>query len=131
MTEYERQKLTRRERQIMDALYRRDGAIVAEVLAELPDPPGYSSVRKLLELMESKGLVRHERVGRRYVYYPCVPREKARRGVLMDMLGTFFDGSVEEAVATLLDVGSGRLSDEELDRIAELARAARERGRGR
>src|SRR5437868_2296202 len=101
-------QLTRRERQIMDVIYRRGQATVAEVLAGLPDPPSYSSVRTLLKLLEAKGQLRHEASGPRYVYIPTLSRDKARRSALRNVVKTFFDGSTEEAVAALLDVHDAR-----------------------
>ena len=126
---FDRTELTRRESQIMRSLYRRGEATAAEVREDLPDPPGYSSVRKLLEILEGKGHVVHEREGRRYVYRPAVPAEEARGSVLRQVVGTFFQGSVEDAVATLLDSEAAELSDEELDRIVAMAERARREGR--
>ena len=121
--------LTRRETQIMAILHRRARATAAEVLAELPDPPGYSSVRKLLEILEGKGLVRHEQDGPRYVYSPSAAPEQARKSALQDVLRTFFGGSVEQAVATLLEISGPKLKPDELERIAKLAEQARKEGR--
>ena len=121
--------LTRREAQIMAILHRRGRATAAEVLAELPDPPGYSSVRKLLEILEGKGYVRHDQDGPRYVYSPSAAPEQARRSALQDVLRTFFAGSVEQAVATLLELSGPKLTPEELERIAKLAEQAKKEGR--
>lgn len=126
---FDRTELTRRESQIMRILFRREAATAVQVQEDLPDPPGYSSVRKLLEILERKGHVEHEREGRRYVYRPVVPVEEASRSVLRQVVGTFFQGSVEDAVAALLEAESARLSDEELDRIAAMAERARREGR--
>ena len=123
--DYDPTQLSRRESQIMTALYRLERATVAEIRDALDDAPGYSSVRKMLEILESKGHVRHEDDGLRYVYVPTVPREEARRSVLRRVLGTFFDGSVEDVMAAL--VKDGELSAAELDRIERMAREARER----
>jgi BlaI family transcriptional regulator, penicillinase repressor len=120
--------LSRRERQVMDIVYRSGEVTVAEVLAELPDPPTYSAVRALLRILESKGHLSHRQDGPRYVYTPKVPREAARESALARVLGTFFDGSVEHTVATLLDLEAENLSDEELDRLAELVAAAKRKG---
>jgi len=121
--------LSRRERQIMDVIYRRGQATAAEVLDELPDPPGYSAVRAMLRVLEEKGHLRHEQQGPRYVFLPTVPREKARRSALKQLVRTFFDGSTEQTVAALLDMAASHLSDEELDRLSQLINQARKEGR--
>jgi predicted transcriptional regulator len=121
--------LTRRERQIMDVIYARGRATVAEVLESLPDPPSYSSVRTLLRLLEEKGRLRHEEAGPRYVYIPTVAREKARRTALRDLVGTFFGGSTEDAMAALLDLHDVRRTPLKLDRIQALIDHARREGR--
>jgi BlaI family penicillinase repressor len=121
--------LSRRERQIMDVLYRRGRASAAEIHQDLPDPPSYSAVRAMLRVLEEKKHVRHEEKDLRYVYLPVVPREKARRSAAVHMLETFFDGSAEQAIATLLDVSSRELSDEDFDRLSELIEKARKEGR--
>jgi BlaI family transcriptional regulator, penicillinase repressor len=121
--------LTRRESQIMEILYRRGQATAAEVHAEIPEPPSYSTARKLLEILEEKGYVRHEQDGPRYLYLPTVPRESARVSALSHMVRTFFGGSTEAAVAALLDESRNKLSDAELDRIAGLIDDARTQGR--
>jgi len=112
--------LTRRERQIMDVLYRLERASVGEVLSQLDGKPNYSTVRAQLRVLEEKGHVRHEEDGLRYVYVPCVPREVARRSALQHLVETFFDGSTEKAVAALLGGEVSRISSEELDRLASL-----------
>lgn len=122
--------LSRRERQIMDFLYRRGRATAAEVQAGLPEPPSYSTVRALLRVLEEKGHARHEQDGPRYVYLPRVGRERAKRSALRHVVRTFFDGSPEQVVAALLDDRSAQLSEEELTRLAGLiARARHEGGR--
>ncbi len=121
--------LSRRERQIMDFLFRHGKATVAEVLAGIPDPPSYSAVRAMLRTLEEKGHVTHEEDGRAYVYRPTVARDQARRSALRHLLSTFFAGSTEQAVAALLDLSGPRLSDEELDRMAKLVEQARNEGR--
>lgn len=121
--------LTRRERQIMDVVYARGRATVAEVLEALPDPPGYSSVRTLLRLLEEKGRLRHEENGPRYVYIPTVPREKASRSALRNVIQTFFDGSTEDAMAALLDLHDLRRKPLELERIKALIDKAHREGR--
>jgi BlaI family transcriptional regulator, penicillinase repressor len=112
--------LSRRERQIMDALYKLERATVAEVLTKLPGKPHYSTLRAQLRVLEEKGYVRHEEQGLRYVYVPTVPRDIARRSALRHLIETFFDGSVENVVATLLGGEVSRISQEELDRLARL-----------
>ncbi len=122
-------KLSRRERQIMDVLYRRGRATAAEIHESIPDPPGYSAVRAMLRVLENKGHVRHVADGTRYVYQPTLPRERAGRPALASVLETFFEGSTEKAVAALLDVSRSELSEEDLDRISHLIENAREEGR--
>ena len=117
--------LSRRERQIMDILYQRGRASASEILEAMPDAPTYSAVRAKLRVLEEKGHVRHEEEALRYVYVPTLARDTARRSALRHMVSTFFEGSVEEAVAALLDLGSARLSQEDLDRIARLVDDAR------
>lgn len=121
--------LTRRERQIMDILYRRGRATAAEVMGDLPGEPSYSTVRTQLRVLEEKGHVRHEEQGLRYVYTPAVPRHAARRSALRHLVQTFFDGSAEKTVAALLGADGAKLSDEELQRIADLVARARKEGR--
>jgi predicted transcriptional regulator len=121
--------LSRRERQIMDVIYRRGRATAAEVMQELPDPPSYSAVRALLRVLEAKGHVKHESHGPRYVFLPTVPREKARRSALKQLVQTFFDGSVEQAVVALLDLSASNLSGDELNRLSELIDQARKEER--
>ncbi len=122
-------QLSRRERQIMDVIYARGRATVAEVRELLPDPPTYSAVRALLRILEEKGHLRHEQDGPRYVFLPTVPAEKARESALEHLLRTFFDGSAEGAVAALLDLEASRLSPEEFERLAEMIEQARKEGR--
>ena len=110
----------------MDVIYARGQASVGEVLADLPDPPSYSAVRAMMNLLKDKGQLKHREVGRKYIYYPALPRDKARRTALKNLLHTFFDGSVEQAVASMLDLGEKHLSDLDLDRLSELIERARE-----
>jgi len=118
--------LSRRERQIMDVLYRRGRATAAEVRQDLPDPPGYSAVRAMLRVLEEKGHVRHEEESLRYVFVPTVSRAQATRSALRGLVETFFEGSTERAVAAFID---GALSDEELDRLANVIESAKKEGR--
>jgi predicted transcriptional regulator len=120
--------LTRRERQIMDVLYRRGRASAAEVMEDLPGEPNYSTVRTQLRVLETKGHVRHEAQGPRYVYMPAVPRHAARKSALKHVVETFFDGSAEKAVAALLGGEGSRLTGDELDRIAGLIAKAKKDG---
>jgi len=120
--------LGRRERQIMDVLYRLERATVADVLAQLPDKPSYSTVRAQLRVLEEKGHVRHEEHGLRYVYLPAVAREVARRSALRQLVDTFFEGSTEKVVAALLGGEVARISPEELDRLARLIAKDRKEG---
>src|SRR6266566_1618546 len=121
--------LARRERQIMDVLYKLERATVAEVLRKLADQPSYSTVRAQLRILEEKGHVRHEEHGLRYVYVPTVPRDVARRSALRHLVETFFEGSAENLVATLLGGKISRISREELDRLACLFAKDRSRSR--
>ena len=129
MTEKIDEHLSRRERQIMEIIYRLGQATAAEVMENLPNPPSYSAVRAMLRLLEQKGYVRHEQDGPRYVFKPMLAREKARRSALKQMLQTFFDGSTGEAVAALLDLSRRRMSKEELDQLSQLIEEAKKEGR--
>ena len=111
---------SRRERQIMDILYKLERGSVGQVLSKLADKPSYSTVRAQLRVLEEKGHVRHEEHGLRYVYVPAVPRDVARRSALRHLVETFFDGSTEKVVAALLGGEVARISPEELDRLARL-----------
>jgi BlaI family transcriptional regulator, penicillinase repressor len=117
--------LSRRERQIMDILYARGRATGAEIHQALPDAPTYSAVRAKLRVLEEKGHIRHEEESLRYVYAPTLPRDTARRSALRHVVSTFFEGSVEQAVAALLDLSAARLDDRELDRITHLIEEAK------
>lgn len=118
--------LSRRERQIMDILYSRSRASASEIHEALPDAPTYSAVRAKLRVLEEKGHVRHEEEALRYVYLPTVARDTARKSALRHLLSTFFAGSVEDAVAAMLDLSSANLSTKDLDRIADLIKEAKE-----
>ena len=119
------QQLTRRERQIMDALYRLGRATASEIMQAMSGAPGYSTVRTQLRVLETKGHVKHEEVGLRYVYFPTVPRHSARRSALKHLVDTFFDGSNAKAVAALLGGEAARVTDEDLNRIEAILRDAR------
>lgn len=118
--------LSRRERQIMDIIYRLERAAAADVLAALPDPPSYSSVRALLGVLESKGHLRHVKDGARYIYLPTRSRPTAGRSALRQVVQTFFAGSVEQTVATLLSVSDAPLSEDEWERLSALIDKAKE-----
>jgi predicted transcriptional regulator len=119
--------LSRRERQIMDVIYARGQATAAEVAAALPDPPSYSAVRALLRILEEKGHLRHEQDGPRYVFVPTVPRDRARRSALRNLVRTFFDGSAAQAVAALID--QGKMSNADFERLAKIIEKARKEGK--
>ncbi len=120
--------LSRRERQIVDILYRRGRATAAEVMKDLPGDPTYSTVRTQLRVLEEKGHVRHDEDGLRYVYAPAVPRHAARKSALKHLMETFFDDSAEQVVAALLGGEASRLSEQDLARIADLIERARKEG---
>ena len=117
--------LSRRERQIMDILYQLGRANAADLMNALPGEPSDSTVRTQLRVLEAKGHVRHEEDGAKYVYFPVVPRRIVRKSALKHVVDTFFDGSVEKVVAALLGPDGGRLSDDELNRIAWIVAKAR------
>ena len=121
--------LTKRERAIMDVLYRLGRATAAEVLAGLAGSPHYSTVRTQLRVLEEKGHVRHESDGLRYVYLPTVARHTARRAALRHLVDTVFEGSAASAVTALLGRDAGRLTDEDLDRSDALVQSARKEGK--
>ncbi|HZI99083.1 MAG TPA: BlaI/MecI/CopY family transcriptional regulator [Gemmatimonadaceae bacterium] len=119
--------LSRRERQIMDVIYRRGSATAAEITGDLPDPPTSTAVRTMLRILEDKGHLTHEQDGLRYVYRAVVDREQARQSVISHVVKTFFDGSAEQAMATLIDRPGSELTDAELGRLAGLIAKARKR----
>ena len=113
-------QLGRRERQLMEIVYRRGRATAAEILEELPDPPSYSAVRGMLRLLEDKGRLRHEQDGLKYVYLPTVKPEKARSSALKHLVHTFFGGSAQAAAAALLELPDASMSEEDLSRLRKL-----------
>ena len=113
----------------MDILYRRGRATAAAVLEDMTDPPTYSAVRALLRILEDEGHIRHVQDGPRYVYLPAVVRSDARKSALSHVVATFFDGSIEQAVATLVESSRSKLSTDELDRLAQLIDKAKKEGR--
>ncbi len=120
--------LSRREREMMNIIFRRGKAAAGEVMHAMSDPPSYSAVRATLRVLEQKGHLRHHHDGTRYVYVPTVARERARRSALDQLLNTFFDGSAASVVATLLD-RKEKLTSEELQRLSDLIEQARKEGR--
>jgi len=121
--------LGRRERQIMDAVFRLGEASVGEVLRQLPDPPSYSAVRTMIRHLEGKGLLRHRRDGTRYVYRATESKDSVRRSAQRHLLATFFGDSPTDAVAAILDISSAKLSEHDFDRIEQLIDEARKEGR--
>jgi predicted transcriptional regulator len=117
--------LSRRERQIIDILYRLGRATANEVMAELSGEPNYSTVRTQLRVLETKGHVRHEEHGLRYIYIPTAPRYTVRQSALKHLIETFFEGSTEKMLSTLLGAEGSKLSDEDLDRLSDLIEKAR------
>jgi predicted transcriptional regulator len=128
MTEEQRQ-FSRREREIMDIIYRAGRATAMEVMQAMPDPPSYSAVRAMLGVLERRGHLKHEHDGNRYVYVPTVAREKASLSALRHLLHTFFDGSPERVVAALLEDPRTDLSEDDLDRLSALIEQAKKEGR--
>lgn len=121
--------LSRRERQVMDILYRRGEATVAEVMADLPDPPTYSAVRSVLRILMEKKLLTHREDGPRYVYLPAVNTDRARDDALKHVIRTFFDGSAEQAVAAVLRMSDAKLSEKEIGELRDKIKQARVSGR--
>jgi predicted transcriptional regulator len=121
--------LSRREREIMDIVYRAERVSANEVHERIPEPPSYSAIRATLSILEAKGLLKHEFDGKRYLYRPTLARDKARKGAIEHLLSTFFDGSAAGAVMALLEQRGPELSPAELDRMAKLIQTARKEGR--
>ena len=129
MARPDHQQLTRRERQIMDVIYRHGQAAVSDVLSGLPDPPSYSAVRATLRVLEDKGVVRHRVDGPRYVYVPALAPEKAAGAAVRHLVATFFAGSTEQAVMALLESGDVNIEEAELERLTNRIRESRKNGR--
>ncbi len=125
MTTTTADNLSRRERQIMQAIYRLDGGTVSDVQGQMPDPPSYSTVRAQLGSLEAKGYLKHRQEGRRYVYVATESTRRARKTALRGLMRTFFEDSPAQTVATLLDLEGDRLSDGELEELAALVEEAR------
>ncbi len=124
-------QLSRRERQIMDAIYRRGRATAAQVRAELPDAPTYTTVRGLLRILEQKGHIRHEEQGTRFVYSPSLPRPRAGASILSHIVRTFFDGSAANAMAAMLGSSERSMNAAELERLSDLVKRERQKMRKR
>lgn len=122
-------RFSKREKEMMDIIYRRGRATAAEVMEDMADPPSYSAVRATLRVLENKGHLRHSDDGTRYVYQPTVNRDRASRSALNELMKTFFDDSAEKVVAALLESRSDQLSPEDYDRIRKLVDRARREGR--
>lgn len=117
MSRIEKGQMSRRERQIMDILYRLGEASAKEVLENLPDPPSYSAVRALMATLENKGMVKHSKISRRYIYKPAVTEKRARRSAMSNLLKTFFEGKPEKLVASLLDPDDMKLTAQDIQKI--------------
>jgi len=122
-TEYD--ALSKRERQIMDILRRRKEGSVADVLQDIADPPSYSSIRALMNIMANKGYIKYRKIGLKYVYFPVVASQKAVKGEVKRLLKTYFDNSMEKAVAALINVNKGSLDKQDFDRLQALIEKAR------
>ena len=123
------QPLGHRERQIMDAVFRLREASVNDVLAEIPDPPSYSAIRKMINVLEEKGLLVHRRDGTKYIYRPTTSKQTASRSAVKHLLSTFFSGTATDAVNTILDVSSANMTDEDFDHLRQMIDNARNRGK--
>ena len=122
-------ELGRRERQILEIVFRLSEAAVGDVLAEMPDPPAYDSVRTMLRVLEKKGLVQHRREGTKYIYRPTQSRASASRSALSHLMHTFFENSVSDTMAAALDLKADDLTEEELSRLEALIEKTRKEGR--
>ncbi|HEB30578.1 MAG TPA: BlaI/MecI/CopY family transcriptional regulator [Spirochaetes bacterium] len=118
--------LSKRERQIMNIVYRMRNASAKEIQEKIPDPPGYSTIRKLLNILENKGFLKHIKIGLKYIYSPTISRKKAMRSALRQLLETYFDNSIEDAVSALIELKSGDLSDREFNNLISHIEKTRE-----
>ena len=123
------QGLSKRERQTMDAIYSRKGSTASEVWKAIPQPPSYSAVRATLKILENKGFLTHRKQGRKFLYLPTIPHQRAKQSALRQLLETYFDGSVEAAVAALIRVDRKKLSEAEYRRLIELIQKAEKENR--
>ncbi len=119
MNRIEKGQMSRRERQIMDILYRLGQGSAKDVLDNLPDPPSYSAVRALMATLENKGMVKHSKESRRYIYKPAITEKRARRSAMSNLLSTFFEGRPEKLVAALLDPKDMQLNQKEIEKIRQ------------
>ena len=129
MSKKQLQRLSKRERQIMDVIYMLGEATAADVVEHLPEKVGDASIRKLIRIVERKGYLTHRRVGHSYIYTPTIPKEIASRQAIKHLLRTFFQDSAPKAVSALLDVSGGELSRDDISELSELIRRAEEKGR--
>jgi BlaI family transcriptional regulator, penicillinase repressor len=123
MAKFKAYKLTRRERQIIDIVYRLETASVHDVIDQMIDPPSYSAIRALMRLMEEKGYIKHKKQGAKYIYSPTQSRTNASKSAIKNLVNTFFDNSTEDAVAALLDSSEIKLSENEMKRISKIISA--------
>ena len=130
MTKQPDSYLSRREQQIMDAIYKLGEASVSDVQKQLPDPPGYSAVRTLMNILKDKGYLIYRQEKSKYIYMPTVQADVAKRSALTHLVDTFFDGSMPNAVSTLLDISADSLSESELEDLAKMIEAARKEKQG-
>jgi predicted transcriptional regulator len=121
--------LTRRERQIMDVIFKKGAATAADVREAMPEPPSYSTVRALLRILEDKGLLKHKHQGPRYLYQPTVRRDRARTSALKHLMHTFYDNSIEQVVAALMDMSGSDMSEEEYEELSRMIERARKESR--
>ena len=129
MSGSKKDKLSKREQQIMDIIYEQGESSANEIHKALPDPPSYSAVRAMLKILEDKKIIRHKQDGLKYVYSPTVSREKAKKSALKNVLKTFFDGSAENAVAALLDMSKSDMKEDDFDRMSDLINNAKTKGK--
>ena len=123
-------ELSKRERQIMDIIYRKKSATAKEVMEKIPNAPSYSTVRKLLHILEQKGFLKHVQDGLKYIYYPKIPHKKAMRSAVRQLMETYFDNSVEEAMTALIEYKSKGISDSDLDKMIDLIEKMKKVGYG-
>ena len=123
-------ELSKRERQIMDIIYRKKNATAKEVMEKIPNAPSYSTVRKLLHILEQKGFLKHVQDGLKYIYYPKIPHKKAMRSAIRQLVETYFDNSVEEAMTALIEYKSEGISDSDLDKMIDLIEKMKKEGSG-
>lgn len=122
--------LSKRERQVMEVIYKRKGASAKEVQEDIPDPPTNSAVRSVLIILEKKGFIRHKRQGKKYIYTPTIPPKKARYSAVKQLLATYFDNSLEKAVSTMLEIRNKDLTEEDLERLTQIVQNVRKEGLG-